>query len=237
MPRLRGNRPKLRTPRREDEVRALISVGRADVTQGDALLGALTFFLEKNHPDQKAQRAQRRAEKKAEAEKKALARLEEGWDEERAHPQVLAINRHQREREEVLAAQSAAETEALAPHNEKRTIENEHSAHHRWPIAASVKHQVWLRDGGRCTWLSEDGRRCTARHYLQYDHIKMVCQGGSNEADNLRLRCAAHNRLAYTLHANAREERPTLASQEASPVKMIETRKRGHNKIPTKRLF
>ena len=110
-------------------------------------------------------------------------------------------------------------------------------AHHRRPIAASVKHQVWLRDGGRCTWLSEDGRRCTARHYLQYDHIKMVCQGGSNEADNLRLRCAAHNRLAYTLHANAREERPTLASQEASPVKMIETRKRGHNKIPTKRLF
>ena len=80
----------------------------------------------------------------------------------------------------------------------------------REAIPQSVKHRVWLRDHGQCSFVSEDGHRCGARHYLQLDHVKMVCQGGTNEEHNLRLLCATHNRLESSL-----KMAPPAASWEA----------------------
>jgi hypothetical protein len=37
--------------------------------------------------------------------------------------------------------------------------------------SASVKREVYLRDGGRCTRVSKDGRRCGSRRFLQFDHV------------------------------------------------------------------
>ncbi|MBF0443322.1 MAG: HNH endonuclease, partial [Oligoflexales bacterium] len=62
-------------------------------------------------------------------------------------------------------------------------------------IPSETRHRVTLRDEGRCTWVSPEGKRCEARNYLQIDHIKMVCDGGSNDIENLRLLCSTHNRL------------------------------------------
>ena len=44
-------------------------------------------------------------------------------------------------------------------------------------------------------------RRCTARHYLQIDHIKPVAHGGMATPTNLRVFCGAHNRWRAT-HAH-----------------------------------
>jgi hypothetical protein len=67
-----------------------------------------------------------------------------------------------------------------------------HRARH---IPADVRAEVYKRDGGACTFVSDDGRRCTCRHALQYDHIVPVAQGGASTAENLRLLCPAHNQL------------------------------------------
>ena len=62
-------------------------------------------------------------------------------------------------------------------------------------IPAAVRRHIWLRDKGRCTYRDpETGRCCGSRHLLQIDHIQPFALGGSGDAGNLRLLCAAHNR-------------------------------------------
>ena len=62
-------------------------------------------------------------------------------------------------------------------------------------IPAHVKRAVRERDGGRCTFVSEQGRGCTARGRVEFDHETPVALGGESTVANLRLRCRAHNQL------------------------------------------
>ncbi|HET7226425.1 MAG TPA: HNH endonuclease [Candidatus Eisenbacteria bacterium] len=63
-------------------------------------------------------------------------------------------------------------------------------------IPARVRRVVHARDGARCTFVADDGHRCEARRHLEFDHIEPLARGGASTADNLRLRCRAHNQLA-----------------------------------------
>lgn len=65
-------------------------------------------------------------------------------------------------------------------------------------VPAAVKVEVWNRDGGRCAFVSEDGRRCDSRDALEFDHIQPWALGGRSDlVENIRLLCRAHNlRLA-----------------------------------------
>ncbi|HET9554751.1 MAG TPA: HNH endonuclease signature motif containing protein [Anaeromyxobacteraceae bacterium] len=65
----------------------------------------------------------------------------------------------------------------------------------REPISAEVRRQVWKRDEGRCAWVGPDGHRCGSRWRLQLDHVEAAALGGPSTVENLRLTCAAHNRL------------------------------------------
>ncbi len=63
-------------------------------------------------------------------------------------------------------------------------------------IPAHVKREVWFRDGGECGFTNAaNGRKCSSKHGLQYDHILPFAMGGKSTAENLRLRCRAHNQL------------------------------------------
>ena len=57
------------------------------------------------------------------------------------------------------------------------------------------KREVYERDGAQCAYVSSSGVRCTARAFLQYDHVDPRGKGGGGEARNGRLLCAAHNDL------------------------------------------
>ena len=61
---------------------------------------------------------------------------------------------------------------------------------------AGVRREVWKRDGGRCTFVAPAGHRCGTQGFLEFDHIVPVARGGLATADNLRLRCRAHNQQA-----------------------------------------
>ena len=62
-------------------------------------------------------------------------------------------------------------------------------------IPAAVRDKVWARDGGRCSYVGKNGKQCESTHALQVDHIEPFARGGQNNASNLRLLCAKHNRL------------------------------------------
>ncbi len=61
-------------------------------------------------------------------------------------------------------------------------------------IPAAVKRLVWARDDGRCTFVGTQGR-CTERGFLEFHHLVPFAAGGETSADNLALRCRAHNQF------------------------------------------
>src|SRR5262249_32618179 len=62
-------------------------------------------------------------------------------------------------------------------------------------IPAAVKREVHERDQGRCTFVSEGGKRCESRRFLEFDHDVPVANGGEASVENIGLRCRAHNQL------------------------------------------
>jgi len=68
----------------------------------------------------------------------------------------------------------------------------------RAKIPEPVRHEVWRRDGGRCS-------HCGSREKLEFDHIIPLALGGSNTARNLELLCETCNRTkAASLSVSAR---------------------------------
>ncbi len=62
-------------------------------------------------------------------------------------------------------------------------------------VRNGVVRQIALRDGLRCTFVGSDGQRCAATRFTQIHHEEPWARGGSEKLDNLRILCAAHNRL------------------------------------------
>ena len=62
-------------------------------------------------------------------------------------------------------------------------------------IPAAVRRVVDERDGGRCTFVDAQGRRCKARHRLEFHHDRPYGRGGDHRPQNIRLMCRAHNTL------------------------------------------
>jgi 5-methylcytosine-specific restriction endonuclease McrA len=86
-------------------------------------------------------------------------------------------------------------------------------------VPASVRRQVWARDGGQCTFVGEDGRRCECRWQLQFDHVDSAALGGPPTVENLRLRCRRHNLFhAQQIFGRAHMARFRRASRPAGSV-------------------
>jgi 5-methylcytosine-specific restriction endonuclease McrA len=82
-----------------------------------------------------------------------------------------------------------------------------------------VKRAVRERDGGQCTYVSADGRRCTKRTHLEYDHVVEFARGGESTVENLRLRCRGHNQLTaeQTYGAGFMHQKRTAGQERRSP--------------------
>jgi 5-methylcytosine-specific restriction endonuclease McrA len=66
-------------------------------------------------------------------------------------------------------------------------------------IPARVKREVYLRDGGVCSFVSESQlgtRQCESTYQLEFDHVIPRALGGESTVENLRLLCRNHNMRA-----------------------------------------
>jgi hypothetical protein len=61
-------------------------------------------------------------------------------------------------------------------------------------IPAAIRRAVRERDGERCGYVDEQGRRCSARHGLEFHHRHPFGMGGDHSIENVRLLCPSHNR-------------------------------------------
>jgi len=60
-------------------------------------------------------------------------------------------------------------------------------------VTAEVKRVVYLRDRGRCAYVGVGGHRCDERAFLEFHHVIPRAAGGAGTAENIQLRCRAHN--------------------------------------------
>jgi HNH endonuclease len=60
-------------------------------------------------------------------------------------------------------------------------------------VPADVRRAVYVRDGGRCAFVSVDGHRCGERRFIEFHHVIPEAAGGKATVENIQLRCRAHN--------------------------------------------
>jgi hypothetical protein len=86
-------------------------------------------------------------------------------------------------------------------------------------IPAAVRRAVWQRDEGRCAFVGRTGR-CRETAFLEFHHVAPYALGGAATADNIQLRCRAHNqyeaRLVFT-DSFVRERRGIWERVSSSP--------------------
>jgi hypothetical protein len=70
------------------------------------------------------------------------------------------------------------------------------NGHSNAAISRAARREVVARHGWRCSFVAEDGKRCDARAFVEFDHETPKGLGGTSQPENLRLLCRAHNRLA-----------------------------------------
>jgi len=70
-------------------------------------------------------------------------------------------------------------------------------------ITSETRREVHERDEGRCTFVSESGKRCDSRHLVEFEHDVPSACGGESTPKNLRLLCRAHNQLMADLEFGA----------------------------------
>lgn len=78
-------------------------------------------------------------------------------------------------------------------------------------VPAEVRRTVWARDDGRCRFEGPNGR-CNETGFLEFHHVVPYAAGGATAADNLELRCAAHNR--YEAEQYFGQEFPMFVREE-----------------------
>lgn len=78
-------------------------------------------------------------------------------------------------------------------------------------IPAAIRREVWARDEGRCAFAGPNGR-CAERGFLEFHHVVPFAAGGETTAENLQLRCRAHNVYEAKLYFG-----PSMAREVAAP--------------------
>jgi 5-methylcytosine-specific restriction endonuclease McrA len=76
----------------------------------------------------------------------------------------------------------------------RTTVGASHTAPASRHVPAAVRRAVYQRDEGRCRYVDEKGRRCTARAGLEFHHRHPFGLGGDHSPTNVALLCARHNR-------------------------------------------
>jgi hypothetical protein len=60
-------------------------------------------------------------------------------------------------------------------------------------FSAPIKRTAWQKAQGQCEFVTASGKRCEAKHGLEFDHRQPVARGGVSDTKNIRVLCREHN--------------------------------------------
>jgi hypothetical protein len=84
-------------------------------------------------------------------------------------------------------------------------------------LPRKIKRTAWARDGGRCAFVSANGRRCAERHFLEFHHVDPYARQGPGTIDNIALRCRRHNQYEAELVFGSRATPKPRENPSPSP--------------------
>jgi hypothetical protein len=130
-----------------------------------------------------------------------------GRDDDLAAVIELAVTEKLERLEANRAARTKAPRKGPAEVERTQTSASTTSRH----IPAAVQRAVRERDGDRCRYVDEQGRRCKERSRLEFHHRHPFGFGGDHNPENIRMMCRAHNAYLaecdYGTEAMARHRR------------------------------
>ena len=85
----------------------------------------------------------------------------------------------------------------------------------RGHLASADRRTVAERCDLRCSFVSSDGQRCEERGFLQFHHVQSWARWGGDDADNLSLLCASHNRWLAEQELGAEHIARCIAEQRS----------------------
>ena len=182
------------------EIRSLLSTRYPKGMNFQTLFDILmTEYLERHSPEERTKKRKQRDEnkRKRDIEKNKGARnskLKEITRDTRSGHRG-AVNGAMKKKTEKKSSATAKNRSGVAK-KESVAAKEKFAAARTRRIPRAVRDEVFVRDGGRCTFVGKNGRRCEETWNLEIDHIIPFAKGGDNSPGNLRLLCAKHNRLA-----------------------------------------
>lgn len=85
------------------------------------------------------------------------------------------------------------------PVAKKSQISSHQISFQRPYLSLAQKRQIHQRDL-HCQWVDPvTKKKCQSTFQNQIDHIVAICNGGTNDSDNLQILCSTHNQLKYRL--------------------------------------
>jgi 5-methylcytosine-specific restriction endonuclease McrA len=160
----------------------------------------MTDFLDRHSPEGRVRRRSARRERKQEEKTLPGNKKRECPDNEPSDRDKHSARKGgERCRKALAGGREALPVEkqrGLKPCGGVRRSTGRSTAKRSRHILPAVRDEVFTRDGSRCTFIGDDGKRCDSDWNLQIDHIVPFAKGGNNSPENLRLLCAKHNRLA-----------------------------------------
>src|SRR5688572_29991307 len=97
------------------------------------------------------------------------------------------------------ARDASATTDRPQPASPARDASPKNPPRRTRSVPAELRRVVWRRDCGRCRYVDGRGRRCNATSNVEFHHKSPFARGGLHDADNVELRCAAHNQYQADL--------------------------------------
>jgi 5-methylcytosine-specific restriction endonuclease McrA len=89
----------------------------------------------------------------------------------------------------LLEKQAKRRAEVKRPQRNPRPAKPDH-------VTATVKREVWARDGWKCQWPVNGGGVCGSTTRLEIDHVVPRGKGGPSTVANCRLTCKVHNQYS-----------------------------------------
>ena len=80
-------------------------------------------------------------------------------------------------------------------------------------LTAAIQRSVWMRDLGRCRYISPNGHRCDERRFVEFHHVDPRALGGEASIDLIELRCRRHNDYEGRLYFGSRRRTRKLVPE------------------------
>lgn len=109
--------------------------------------------------------------------------------------QPVPTNRYDRDVAERPDTKESVSAGQSKPADGRHDLDRSKAVRERSHIPHETLRQLVARDGACCSYVGDDGVRCTGRAFLEIDHRQPWARFGSDTLGNLRFLCRAHNQL------------------------------------------